>query len=88
MLTVDGHREYLAYVRSTDVLLPWQHATPAGMEGHDFAVQVLQDPTWLGLREIAGLLQPGEQELGPLAAVPAPGSDDDVPLPPHEQGGP
>lgn len=68
-LTVDGVREYVAYVRSTDVLLPWQSGPPAGMEERDWQVQVLEDPTWLGLREIAGLLQPGEEELGPLVEV-------------------
>ena len=87
VLTVDGHREYLAYVRSTDVLLPWRDAPPAGMDQHDWALQVMEDPTWLGLREIAGLLQPGEELLGPLTEVGPPQDDlDDIPLPPHEQG--
>lgn len=83
-LTVDGLREYVAYVRSTDVLLPWQEAAPAGMESHGFGVEVLEDPLWLGLRELAGLLQPGEELLGPLVEVPAPDLGE-VPLPPHEQ---
>ena len=85
VLTVDGHREYLAYVRSTDVLMPWQTSTPPGMDQHDFGVQVMQDPTWLGLREIAGLLQPGEELLGPLSEVAA-DDEGEIPLPPHEQG--
>ncbi len=72
-LTVDGVREYVAYVRSTDVLLPWQAAAPEGMDTRDWQVQVLQDPTWLGLREIAGLLQPGESGLEPLPELSAPG---------------
>ncbi|MCU1692897.1 MAG: hypothetical protein JWM64_1988 [Frankiales bacterium] len=84
-LTVDGVREYVAYVRSTDVLLPWRDAPPAGMDVHDWQVQVLEDPSWLGLREIAGLLQPGEEMLAPLPELPAPDVDD-IPLPPHEQG--
>ncbi len=65
-LTTDGVREYVAYLRSTDVLVPWQHEPPAGMADHDWQVQVLEDPSWLGLREIAGLLQPGEEQLDPL----------------------
>ncbi|MCW2607751.1 MAG: hypothetical protein JWO60_2444 [Frankiales bacterium] len=71
-LTVDGVREYVAYLRSTDVLVPWQDAPPAGMDTRDWQVQVLEDPTWLGLREIAGLLQPGEETLGPLPEVQGP----------------
>lgn len=71
-LTADGLREYVAYVRSTDVLLPWRDAAPDGMHEHDFSVQVLQDPTWLGLRELAGLLQPGEELLGPLVELDGP----------------
>jgi hypothetical protein len=79
-LTVDGVREYVAYVRSTDVLLPWRQAPPAGMDVHDFQVQVLSDPSWLGLREIAGLLQPGEQELAPLQELAPPEQSQDRPL--------
>ncbi|MCW2779394.1 MAG: hypothetical protein JWN17_3119 [Frankiales bacterium] len=71
-LTVDGVREYVAYVRSTDVLMPWRDAPPAGMDVHDWQVQVLQDPSWLGLREIAGLLQPGEELLAPLEELAPP----------------
>lgn len=71
-LTVDGVREYVAYVRSTDVLVPWRETPPPGTESHDWQVQVLQDPTWLGLREIAGLLQPGEQDADPLVEVTEP----------------
>ena len=74
-LTVDGVREYLAYVRSTDVLLPWREAAPAGMDSHDWQVQVLEDPSWLGLREIAGLLQPGEELSAPLTEVRPPGGE-------------
>lgn len=88
-LTVDGVREYVAYVRSTDVLVPWQEAPPAGMDTHDWQVQVLEDPTWLGLREIAGLLQPGEEDLPPLTELggPAQGTDAD-PRRPQEPGQP
>ena len=72
-LTVDGVREYLAYVAGTDVLLPWRDAAPVGMESHDWQVQVLEDPRWLGLREIAGLLDPGEELSAPLVEVQPPG---------------
>lgn len=84
-MTVDGLREYVAYVRGTEVLLTWRDAVPAGMRSHDFEVQVLEDPSWLGLRELAGLLQPGEEHLGPLVELGPLGSDDAIPLPPHEQ---
>ena len=73
-LTVDGVREYLAYVAGTDVLLPWREAAPAGMDSHDWQVQVLEDPRWLGLREIAGLLEAGEELSAPLVEVQPPGS--------------
>ena len=69
VLTVDGVREYVAYVRDVAVLQPWREEPPAGMTSHDWQVQVLQDPRWLGLREIAGLLQPEEAELAPLVEL-------------------
>lgn len=71
-LTVDGLREYVAYLRDTTPLLAWREDVPAGMDGRDWQVQVMEDPAWLGLRELAGLLPPGHEELGPLTEVPSP----------------
>ena len=80
VLTVDGVREYVAYVSDVEVLMPWREAPPEGMTSHDWQVQVLQDPSWLGLREIAGLLQPGEELLGPLPEI----GPDGVPVVPGD----
>lgn len=62
-LTADGVREFVAYVRSVELVDAWQHATPEGLGRYAAAVTLLPDPGWLGLREIAGLLGPDEQPL-------------------------
>lgn len=64
-ITMDGVREHVAYVRSDDVVAAWRDAPPAGFGTHDAQVQLLEDPRWLGLREIAGLLGEQEEPLRP-----------------------
>ncbi|MDP3711710.1 MAG: DUF695 domain-containing protein [Mycobacteriales bacterium] len=64
-LTLQGVREYVAYARSTAVLERWQAEPPPGLDTHDVQVFAIDDPTWKGLREIAGLLEPGEEPLRP-----------------------
>ena len=65
VLTLQGVREYVAYATDLELLESWQQEPPAGLDTHDVQVMVLPDPTWKGLREIAGLLEPGEQPLRP-----------------------
>lgn len=62
-LTADGVREHVAYVRDEQVVTRWRTAPPPGLGSHDAQVVLVPDPTWLGLREIAGLLGPGEEPL-------------------------
>ena len=62
-LTADGTREHVAYVRSTAVVERWREHPPAGLGSHEAQVALVPDPTWLGLREIAGLLEDGEEPL-------------------------
>lgn len=62
-ITADGVREHVAYVRCVEVVQAWQQAPPAGLGSHEAQVALVPDPTWLGLREIAGLLADGEQPL-------------------------
>ena len=62
-LTADGAREHVAYVRDPDVVTCWRDSPPPGLGSHDAKVALVPDPTWLGLREIAGLLQDGEEPL-------------------------
>lgn len=62
-ITCDGVREHVAYLRDTSVVEAWRTAPPAGMGSHDAQVAVVEDPTWLGLREIAGRLEDGEEPL-------------------------
>jgi hypothetical protein len=62
-LTAAGVREHVAYVRSTRVVEAWRDAPPPGLGSHDAQVGMVPDPTWLGLREIAGLLEEGEEPL-------------------------
>lgn len=62
-LTAGGVREHVAYVRDQAAVTAWQAAPPPGLGSHDAQVVLVPDPTWLGLREIAGLLGPGESPL-------------------------
>ena len=62
-LTADGAREHVAYVRSTTVVQAWQDRPPPGLGSHEAHVAMVPDPTWLGLREIAGRLEDGEEPL-------------------------
>lgn len=62
-LTADGEREHVAYLRSADVVTAWRDAPPPGLGSHDAHVAVVEDPTWRGLREIAGLLEEHELPL-------------------------
>jgi len=55
-ITMDGVRELIAYVRTPGVVQVWQSHPPEGLGSHDVEVTLLEDPTWLGLRELAGLL--------------------------------
>ena len=55
-VTMDGVRELVAYVRSPEVVQAWQGQPPEGLGSHDVEVTLLEDPSWLGLREMAGLL--------------------------------
>jgi hypothetical protein len=62
-LTAGGLREHVAYVRDEAVVTAWPAAPPPGLGSHDAQVVLVPDPTWLGLREIAGLLGPDESPL-------------------------
>lgn len=62
-ITADGVRELVAYLRAPDVIESWESAPPEGLGTHTAGVQLLADPGWLGLREIAGLLGEGEAPL-------------------------
>lgn len=62
-ITADGAREHVAYVRSAAVVQAWQDSPPSGLGSHEAQVALVPDPTWLGLREIAGLLEDGEDPL-------------------------
>jgi hypothetical protein len=62
-LTANGVREHLAYVRGPEVVEAWREAPPQGLGSHEAQVALVPDPTWLGLREVAGLLEDGEEPL-------------------------
>lgn len=62
-ITADGAREHVAYVRGPEVVLPWRETPPPGLGSHEVHLALVPDPAWLGLREIAGLLEEGEQPL-------------------------
>ncbi len=62
-ITCDGVREHVAYLRSTAAVDAWREAPPEGLDSHEAQVAVVEDPTWRGLREIAGRLEDGEQPL-------------------------
>ncbi len=64
-ITLQGIREYVAYATSADFLEAWKQAPPPGLDSHDVQLMVMPDPTWKGLREIAGLLEPDEEPLRP-----------------------
>ncbi|MBC7372850.1 MAG: DUF695 domain-containing protein [Frankiales bacterium] len=65
VITLDGVREHVAYVRSPDVVQGWRNAPPPEFADHDLDVELLEDPDWVGLREIAGLLGADEVPLRP-----------------------
>ena len=62
-LTADGVREHVAYVQGPERVEAWATAPPPGMGSHAAQVALVPDPTWLGLREIAGRLEDGEEPL-------------------------
>ncbi|MCW2681615.1 MAG: hypothetical protein JWM62_3016 [Frankiales bacterium] len=62
-ITAGGSREHVAYLRSEDVVQAWRDAPPDGLGAYEAQVALVPDPTWLGLREIAGLLADGEEPL-------------------------
>ena len=62
-ITCDGLREHVAYLRNADLVQAWRTAPPAGLGSREAQVAVVEDPTWLGLREIAGRLEDGEEPL-------------------------
>ena len=62
-ITAAGVREHVAYLRSAELVQAWRGAPPAGLGSHDAQVALVPDPTWLGLREIAGVLEDDEQPL-------------------------
>ena len=64
-ITMGGVRELIAYVRTAAVVQAWQHSPPAGFGTHDLEFALLEDPGWLGLREIAGLLGDQQAPLRP-----------------------
>ncbi len=62
-ITAAGVREFVAYLASDDVVGAWADAPPPGLGAFTAEVMLLPDPSWLGLREIAGLLGADEQPL-------------------------
>ncbi len=64
-ITAGGVRELVAYLRATSVVEAWEASPPAGLGSHEAVVTVLDDPGWLGLREIAGVLAEDEEPLRP-----------------------
>ncbi len=65
VITLDGVREHVAYLRSPEVVQGWRTTPPPEFADHDLDVELLEDPDWVGLREIAGLLGPDEAPLRP-----------------------
>lgn len=65
-VTLDGIRELVAYTRDVGWLERWQDDLPEGLDSHDWEMHVLEDPTWTGLRELAGRLEPGEKVVRPF----------------------
>ena len=65
-ITMDGVRELVAYVDSAAHVEAWQHDPPDGLASHDVQVQLLDDPEWHGLLEIAGELG----DAAPLRPLP------------------
>ena len=68
-ITMDGVRELVGYLTSADVVASWDDAPPEGLASHAAEVDLVVDPRWRGLREIAGLLD-GEPPLPPAARAP------------------
>lgn len=62
-ITSGGVREFIAYLESDEVVASWADAPPPGLSTFTAEVLLMPDPTWLGLREIAGLLGEDEQPL-------------------------
>jgi hypothetical protein len=62
-LTLRGVREYVFYARDTSTLEAFAARAPEA--SHEVQAFALEDPSWKGLREIAGLLEPGEEPLRP-----------------------
>ena len=68
-ITMAGVRELVAYLTSSDVVRTWDDAPPDGLGGRAAEVELVPDPRWRGLREIAGLLD-GDPPLPPPARRP------------------
>ncbi len=65
-ITLEGIYELIAYSRDRDWVQQWQDVGPPGMSGgHQWEIYLMDDPAWTGLRELAGLLEPGEQAVRP-----------------------
>ena len=65
-VTLEGIYELIAYSRDTAWVEEWQVEGPPGMAGgHQWEMYLMDDPRWTGLRELAGLLEPGETAVRP-----------------------
>ena len=76
-ITMDGVRELVGYLRAPAVVEAWEHDPPEGVGSHEAVVTLMDDPGWLGLREIAGLLGEDEESLRPPDRSPPDGSPPD-----------
>lgn len=65
-VTLEGIYELIAYSRDAHWVEQWQGGGPPGMAGgHQWEMYLMDDPRWTGLRELAGLLEPGETAVRP-----------------------
>ena len=61
-ITLPGVREYLIYASTTAWAQQWAQTPPEGMTSHPFGLQAGEDPHWHGLRQMAGLEAPPQED--------------------------
>jgi hypothetical protein len=61
-ITMQGVREYLIYASTTSWAQEWAQTPPEGMRSHTYGLQAGEDPHWHGLRQMAGIETPPQDE--------------------------
>ena len=61
-VTMQGVREYLIYASTTSWAQEWAQTPPEGMRSHSYGLQAGEDPHWHGLRQMAGIETPPQDE--------------------------